>query len=117
KTIDEALAASDETGERWALAEVLRIKAGLLQKAGRAAADAVEKLLLESLEAGRRQQALSWQLRAACDLVDLLQSGRRGNEALALLQSIYDQFTEGFGTADLIHARALLTGAAARKRS
>jgi predicted ATPase len=86
----------------------LRIKAGLLQAAGRAAADEIENLLVKSLETARRQQALSWQLRTACDLVRLRQGQGRGDEALTLLQSIYDRFTEGFGTADLIRAEALL---------
>jgi len=108
--IEEAFAISDETGERWAVAEVLRIKAGLLQAAGRAAADEIENLLIKSLETARRQQALSWQLRTACDLVRFRQGQGRGDEALTLLQSIYDQFTEGFATADLIHARTLLEG-------
>src|SRR4029434_1634608 len=109
-TIGEALAISDETGERWAVAEMLRIKAGLLQATGRAAADEIEKLLVESLETGRSQQALSWQLRTACDLARLWQGPDRTEEDLTWLQSIYDQFTEGFGTADLIHAEALLEG-------
>ena len=108
KIIDEALAISDETGERWAVAEVLRIKAGLLQVHGPAAADEIETLLRQSLETGRRQQALSWQLRAACDLVRLWQGQGRDDEALTLLEAIYNQFTEGFGTRDLIHAKALL---------
>jgi predicted ATPase len=82
---------------RWAVAEVLRIKAGLLQATGRATADEIEGLLIKSLETGRRQQALSWQLRTACDLVRLWQGQGRDDEALTLLQSIYDQFTEGFG--------------------
>jgi predicted ATPase len=106
--IEEALAISDETGERWAIAEVLRIKAGLLQVTGRAAADEIEELLIKSLETGRRQQALSWQLRTACDLSRLWQEQGRTQEALNLLQSTYVQFTEGFDTADLIHAEALL---------
>jgi hypothetical protein len=42
--------------------------------------------------------------------VRLRQGQGRGKEALRLLQSIYGRFTEGFGTADLIHARALLEG-------
>ena len=116
-TIGEALAISDETGERWALAEVLRIKAGLLQATGRAAADEIEKLLVESLETGRSQQALSWQLRTACDLVRLWQGQGRIEEALTLLQSTYDQFTEGFDTADVIQAEALLKSLRTRRRS
>ena len=82
--------------------------AGLLQAAKRAAADEIENLLVKSLETARRQQALSWQLRTTCDLARLWQGQGRGDEALTLLQSIYDRFTEGFGTADLIHAKALL---------
>jgi predicted ATPase len=79
-----------------------------LQASGRAAEDEIESLLIESLETGRRQQALSWQLRTACDLARLWQGQGRTKEALTLLQSIYGQFTEGFGTADLIHAAVLL---------
>jgi predicted ATPase len=108
KTIDEALTVSDETGERWALAEVFRIKAGLLRNTEHFDPSEVENLLAESLAAGRRQHALSWQLRTACDLVNLLQSQSRAREALTLLKSIYDQFTEGFGTPDLIRAKTLL---------
>src|SRR6516165_9535763 len=115
--VEEALAISDETGERWAVAEVLRIKAGLLQSAGRAAADEIENLLVKSLETARRQQALSWQLRTACDLVRLRQEQGRGKEALRLLQSIYGRFTEGFGTADLIQAEALLESLRPRGRA
>ena len=108
KTIDEALSISKETSESWALAEVLRIKARLLRETEDFNANEVENLLAESLEAGRRQQALSWQLRTACDLANLFQGQSRAREALTLLKSIYDQFTEGFGTPDLIQAKALL---------
>ena len=110
KIIDEALAISDETGERWAIAEVLRIKASLLWVDKHAAVDEIENLLRKSLETGRHQQALSWQLRTACDLVRLWQGQGRDDEGLTLLQPIYDQFTEGFGTPDLIQAQALLQG-------
>ena len=89
---------------------MLRIKGGLLQATERAAADEIENLLIKSLETARRQQALSWQLRTGCDLARLRQGQGRSDEALTLLQSIYDQFTEGFNTTDLIHARALLEG-------
>jgi len=88
-----------------------------LQATKRVAADEIESLLVKSLETGRRQQALSWQLRTACDLARHWQAQGRSEEALTLLQSIYDRFTEGFGTADLIQAQALLESLRPRGRS
>jgi predicted ATPase len=107
QVVEEALLISEETGERWAIAEVLRIKAGLLLATGRPTAE-VEALLVNSLEIARRQQARSWELRTACDLARLWQHQGRGAEALQLVQAIYDQFTEGFDTGDLRDAKALL---------
>lgn len=111
--IEQALATSDETGERWALAEVLRIKAGLLLTAGGAKADEVENLLAKSLEIARRQQALCWELRTSCDLARLWRAQGRDTDALNLIRSIYGQFTEGFETADLREAKALMETLAA----
>ncbi len=105
--IEEALLISEETGERWAIAEVLRIKAGLLLAAGRPAAE-VEALLVNSREIARHQQARSWELRTACDLARLWQHQDRAAEALQLVKAIFDQFTEGFETADLRNAKTLL---------
>ena len=106
QVIAEAMLISEETGERWAIAEVLRIKAGLLLAAGRATEE-VEALLVKSLQIAQHQQARSWELRTACDLARLWQHERRGAEALRLIQTIYDEFTEGFDTADLRDAAAL----------
>jgi predicted ATPase len=96
----EALLISEETGERWAIAEVLRIKAGLFVVIGRPTEE-VEALLVSSLQIARHQQARSWELRTTCDLARLWQHEGRGAESLRLIQTIYDQFTEGFDTADL----------------
>jgi class 3 adenylate cyclase/tetratricopeptide (TPR) repeat protein len=74
--VEEALRISGETGERWALAEVLRLKAQILLKSGRGEADGIEALLHESIETARLQGGRSWQLRSARDLA-LLQRGRR----------------------------------------
>ena len=104
--IAEALLVSEETGERWAIAEVLRIKAGLLLATGRPTNE-VEAFLVNSLQIARHQHARSWELRTACDLARLWQRDGRGAEALQLIQTIYDQFTEGFDTADLRDAEAL----------
>jgi class 3 adenylate cyclase/predicted ATPase len=114
QAVDQAIAISEETGERWAIAEVLRLKARILMKSGRGAADEVEALLNESIETARLQGARSWQLRTASDLVEF-QRGRGGEQkALELLRSIYRQFAAGFDTPDLINAKALLHGASAQ---
>jgi predicted ATPase len=91
EVIEQAIAVSEETGEQWYLAEILRIKAGLLSVTDRAG-DQVGILLIRSLDIARRQQARCWELRTACDLASLWQSRGRAKEALHLLQPIYAQF-------------------------
>jgi predicted ATPase/class 3 adenylate cyclase len=108
QVIERAIAICEENGERWAIAEVLRTKARLLQSTRRASSLKIETMLLDSLEIARRQQALCWELRTSCDLSRLWQRRGQGKKALELLQSVYDQFTEGFDTADLRDAQALL---------
>jgi DNA-binding response OmpR family regulator/class 3 adenylate cyclase/predicted ATPase len=105
--IEQAITIAQNSGERWYLAEIIRIKAGLLWGAG-GATDRVETLLAKSLELARSQQARCWELRTACDLALLLRSSGRAKEARQLLQPIYAQFTEGFGSADLRHAKSIL---------
>jgi class 3 adenylate cyclase/predicted ATPase len=115
--VDEAIAISGQTGERWAIAEVIRLRAKILSKSGRGEADEIEASLNESIETARSQGAKCWQLRAACDLVQFQVKRGRKQNALSLLRSIYQQFTEGFDTPDLITAKSLLeTGPAERKR-
>jgi DNA-binding response OmpR family regulator/class 3 adenylate cyclase/predicted ATPase len=106
--IEEALAVSKDTGERWTMAEVLRVKARLLQIIGRTETREIESVLINSLEIARAQQARCWELRASCDLARVWQGQGREREGLNLLESIYEQFTEGFDTRDLVDARALL---------
>jgi predicted ATPase len=108
QAIEQAFATSEDTGERWAMAEVLRTKARILLSTGRAESDEIEAILLNSLGIARRQQALCWELRSSCDLARLWQHQGRNREALTLLQSVYDQFTEGFDAADLKDAKELL---------
>jgi DNA-binding response OmpR family regulator/class 3 adenylate cyclase/predicted ATPase len=107
EVIEQAIGMSEETGEHLCLAEILRVKAGLLSETD-SAGDQVEILLLKSLEIARTQQARCWELRTACDLASLWHRGGRTREAMRLLQSIYAQFTEGFDTADLRQAKLIL---------
>jgi class 3 adenylate cyclase/DNA-binding response OmpR family regulator/predicted ATPase len=108
RSIDQAIASCESGGERWAMAEVLRVKAALLSRAGAAKHGEVEGILLASVDLARRQGAASWELRASSDLSRLWQRQRRDKEAYKFLQSLYDQFTEGFDTPDLHDARKLL---------
>jgi len=108
--IEQALATCEHTGERWAMAEVLRTKGRILLSTGRAKSDEIEAILLDSLEIARRQQARCWELRTSCDLARLWQNQGRSREALKLLQSVCDQFEEDSELADLGNARALVRG-------
>ena len=92
--------------ERVYLAEVLRLKGWMLQQQGKLAA--AEENYLASLDVGREQQAKSWELRTSTSLARLWQSQGKHKEALDLLKPVYDWFTEGFDTKDLIDAKALL---------
>lgn len=67
-----------------------------------------EDLFRQALDGARRQETLSCELRTATSLARLLSNQGRQAEAIACLQPIYDRFTEGFGTADLIAAKRLL---------
>jgi predicted ATPase len=107
--IDEAIARSERTEERWAMAELVRVRGELLLLQGApGAAAAAEDHFRQALDWARQQGALSWELRAATSLVRLLRERDRIDEARDLLAPIYERFTEGFGTADLQAARLLL---------
>lgn len=67
-----------------------------------------ERYFRRALEVAYRQHARSWQLRAATDLARLLDRTGRRDEARTILAQTYAKFTEGFGTFDLLTAKALL---------
>jgi predicted ATPase len=107
--IEDAIDRSERTEERWATAEMLRVKGELLLLQGaHGAAAAAEGHFRHALDLARRQGALSWKLRAATSLARLLSDRGRSADATALLQPVYDLFTEGFATVDLKAAKALL---------
>ena len=68
-----------------------------------------EACFLQALDVARRQQAKSLELRAAMSLARLWQQRGKRAEARELLAPVYGWFTEGFDTADLQEAKALLT--------
>jgi predicted ATPase len=90
-------------------AELRRTKGTLLLLDGtKEAARAAEEYFRASIRIAQAQGALSWELRAATSLARLLRDQSRSADVIACLQPIYDRFTEGFGTADLIAAKQLL---------
>jgi len=91
--------------------ELLRLKGELfLLQSTPAAAETAKDLFRQALDEARRQKSLSWELRAATSLARLLRKQARHADIIACLQPIYDRFTEGFSTADLIAAKQLLDG-------
>src|SRR3984893_15266167 len=107
--IEEEIVHSERSEERWATAELLRVKGELLLLQGMpGAAAAAEDHFRQALDCARRQGALSWELRTASSLARLWRDQQRVTEARELLGSVYGRFTEGFATADLREARSLL---------
>jgi predicted ATPase len=104
----EAQAFVASSGERYHEAEILRIKGDLLLAHPTPDHAHAETTFHEALEVARRQSAKSLELRAATSLARSWQRQGRQEEARALLQPVYDWFTEGFDTADLKDAKALL---------
>jgi predicted ATPase len=80
----------------------------LLQQHGTPEVSHAEACFQQALAIARRQQAKSLELRAAMSLSRLWHQQGKRDEARALLAPIYGWFTEGFDTADLQEARALL---------
>jgi DNA-binding SARP family transcriptional activator/predicted ATPase len=105
-TLDEALALVDETDERYCEAELYRLKGELLLARGDEAG--AEAGFHQAIEVSRRQRAKSWELRATTSLARMWQAQHRTDEARKSLAQIYQWFTEGFDTPDLLEARTLL---------
>ena len=106
---EQAIERAEHTEARWFFPESLRIKGGLLLlQAADGAVAAAEAHFRQALDWARRQGALALELRAATSLARLVRNEGRTADAVVILQPIYDRFTEGFDTADLKSAKALL---------
>jgi predicted ATPase len=106
RCIYEAMAVVEATRERWNEANVYLI-AGEIALMSSDAAKA-EAYFGRALEIARAQQARSWELRAATNLARLWRDQDKRQHARDLLAPVYGWFTEGFDTADLKEAKALL---------
>ncbi len=112
---DEGLTAAEQTIERaehtearWFFPELLRIKGELLLLQAADGAAEAEAHFRQALDWARRQGALSWELRAALSYARSQGAQGHHQQAKQILAPVYDQFTEGFETADLRTARAML---------
>jgi len=105
---ERALQQVSRTGERVCEAELHRIRGELLLIENAANLQEAERWFQSAIEIAQRQKARAWELRATMSLARLLVTQGRRDEARAMLAEIYGWFTEGFDTADLKDAKALL---------
>ncbi len=109
----EAMALVESTGVCIYEAELYRIKGELTRKRSETNSNSeikeeAESFFRQAIEVARRQSAKSWELRATMSLARLRDKQGRREDARAMLAGIYGWFTEGFDTADLKDAKALL---------
>jgi tetratricopeptide (TPR) repeat protein len=107
-TLNDVLSQIERTGEKREQAEVLRLRGELLLMRDGGAAEEAEHCFRAAIDVARTQEARWWELRASMSLAQLLATQGRPDEARAMLAEIYGWFTEGFDTADLKDAKALL---------
>jgi predicted ATPase len=106
--LTEALAAADEREDRYCEPEMHRLKGELLLKQDQSNAPEALRCFERAIEIARKQCAKSFELRATVSLARLLREQGKTDEARTMLSEIYGWFTEGFDTADLKDAKALL---------
>ena len=98
----------ERTGLRIFEAELYRVKGELILLQAPGAVSTAESAFRQAVASARRQDAKSWELRATMSLARLLEAQGKRDDARSMLGEIYGWFTEGFDTADLKSARALL---------
>jgi predicted ATPase len=106
--LTEALTLVDTTGERWYEPELHRLKGELLLPQSSSNQTEAESCFHHAIAVAQNQQAKSFELRTATSLARLWQQQGKRQEAHDLLAPVYGWFTEGFDTADLQEAKALL---------
>jgi predicted ATPase len=108
RCVGEAMRAVATTKEKWFEAEVHRIAGDIALLSPERDAAKAEAYFERALAVARRQQAKSFELRAAMSLARLWREQGRQQQAHELLAPVYGWFTEGFDTLDLKDAKALL---------
>ena len=110
EAVDDAIASAGqrEDGQIWYVPELLRIKGEILLQQGADRIISVEECFGQAAEMAREQHALFWELRVALSFARLRVTQGRRDAARHGLAAVYDRFSEGFATADLRAARAML---------
>lgn len=106
--IDAAIAHCNANGERFAMPELLRVKAEITHRGGGESAAAIA-ILEDALAISREQGARAWELRTAIDLASLLAAGDRSAEAIGRLDAVLADFPPSRDTVDIRRANELLT--------
>ena len=108
RALAEAMAVGEQNEDRQDESERYRVKGELLVRQDDSDAAEAQKCFERALEIARQRNARSYELRATMSLARLLTKQGRRDEARTMLADIYNWFTEGFDTADLKDAKALL---------
>jgi predicted ATPase len=108
RAIADALDAVQQKGERWWEAEIHRLRGLLLLQQRPSDLAQPQTCFARAIEIARQQCAKSLELRATTSLARLQKDTGHRDEARTMLAEIYSWFTEGFDTADLKDAKALL---------
>lgn len=106
--IARAVESAEREGLPFNLPDLLRAQAEILMAGPTPDPVAAEEMLVRSIEWSRKQSALGWELRATIPLARLWAGQGRRSSAHDMLAGVYKRFTEGFDTADLRAADALL---------
>ena len=108
RCIGEAMTAAETTKEKWCEAEIHRTAGEIALMSPEPDAAKAQAHFERAIAIARAQQAKSWELRAATSLARLWRDHGKRQQARDLLAPVYGWFTEGFDTADLKEAKALL---------
>jgi predicted ATPase/DNA-binding winged helix-turn-helix (wHTH) protein len=114
--IDRTIDLVEKNGDLCYMPELLRMRGNLVRSTPAASTDDAETCFMRSLEYSRKIGARAWELRAATDLATLWVGDGRARDARALLQPVFEQFSEGLDTADLMAAERLLAKTALIRR-
>jgi predicted ATPase len=108
RCIGEAMTAAETTKETWSEAEIHRTAGEIALMVPESDAAKAQAHFERAIAIARAQKAKSWELRAATILARLWRDHGKRQQARDLLAPVYGWFTEGFDTADLKEAKALL---------